>query len=61
MSKPKKRPSRAAKASKKIVENSKLLAVKAVKVTNLGGEFRPGDSATKTSEAIKPRPDKKRG
>lgn len=62
MAKAKKRPSKTAKAAKKIVENSKLLvSKKLVKDSDAGSEFKPGGSAPKTSEAIKPRPDKKRG
>lgn len=62
MAKAKKRPSKAAKAAKKIVENSELLAAaKAKNDTNAGSEFKPVEVVPKTSDANKPRPDKKRG
>jgi hypothetical protein len=58
----KKRPSKAAKAAKKILEDSKLLAVsKAETDATADQTFKPGDSAVKTAAAIKPRPNKKRG
>ena len=61
MTKPKKRPSKAAKVAQKIVAESKLLAAKTSREAEAGQEFRPHDAAPKTSAAIKARPDKKRG
>ncbi len=61
MTKAKKRPSKAAKAAKKIVSESKLLAAKAESDIQTGSEFKASVVSPRTSEAIKPRPDKKRG
>jgi hypothetical protein len=61
MVKPKKRPSKAAKAAKRILEESELLRSKTVTDTNAGSEFKPSNVMPKTSTANKPRPDKKRG
>ena len=62
MAKPKKRPTKAAKAAQKIVAESKLLAAgKTAREASAGQEFKSSDPAPKTSTAIKPRPDKKRG
>lgn len=62
MTKAKKRPSKNAKAARKIISDSKLLAAnKAVKDKQTSQEFRPTDAGPKTSTANKPRPDKKRG
>lgn len=59
---PKKRPSKAAKAAKKILEESKLLNTKNDAVTQAGSEFKPTTAATHVNKAAnKPRPDKKRG
>lgn len=59
---PKKRPSKAAKAAKKIVENSKLLAEKAERDQQSGSEFRESVATPRVNKsAMKPRPDKKRG
>jgi hypothetical protein len=62
MAKAKKRPSKAAKAAKKIVNESKLLTkVNTLKDQASGSEFRPSVAPPKPADAIKPRPDKKRG
>jgi hypothetical protein len=61
MSKTKKRPSKKAKAAKKILENSKLLE-KSGESNNPQDEelFKQPDSSIKTSTAFKARPPKKR-
>jgi hypothetical protein len=62
MTKPKKRPSKTAKAAQKIVAESKLLAAgKTARESSAGQEFKSPEAAPKTSAAIKARPDKKRG
>ena len=62
MSQPKKRLSKAAKAAKKILEESKLLAAaKAESEASSDQPFKPEDPALKTAGAHKARPDKKRG
>jgi hypothetical protein len=62
MAKEKKRPSKAAKAAQKILNDSKLLAAnRAIKNSAQGSEFRPNESLPKPADAIKPRPNKKRG
>lgn len=62
MPKPKKRASKAAKAARRIVGESKLLAAgKAARESAAGQEFKHAEPPPKTSGAIKPRPDKKRG
>jgi hypothetical protein len=61
MVKPKKRPSKAAKAAKRILKESELLRSKTEADSNAGSEFRPANVMRKTSPANKPRPDKKRG
>jgi len=61
MTKTKKRPSKAAKAAKKIVSESKLLTAKADGDIQTGSEFKASVVSPRTSEAIKPRPSKKRG
>jgi len=61
MVKQKKRPSKAAKAAKKILQESELLRSKTDADTNSGSEFKPTNIMPKTSPANKPRPDKKRG
>ncbi len=62
MPKPKKRPSKNAKAAEKILNESKLLAAtKAAKVADSGDEFRATQVTPRTSTAITPRPHKKRG
>lgn len=59
---PKKRPSKAAKAAKKIVESSKLLAEKTERDQQSGSEFKESVVTPRTNKsAMKPRPDKKRG
>jgi hypothetical protein len=59
---PKKRPSKAAKAAKKILEESKLLNTKNESVSQSGSEFTPTATTTQVNKsANKPRPDKKRG
>ncbi len=62
MTKPKKRPSKNAKAAQKLLNDSKLLAdIKAANEVDSGQEFRSSVVTPRTSTAIKPRPDKKRG
>lgn len=61
MPKAKKRPSKNAKAAQKAVSESKLLAAKTAREENDGREFKTSVVTPKTSAAIKPRPDKKRG
>lgn len=59
---PKKRPSKAAKAAKKILGNSELLAAKAKADAGKDSEFKDSTAAPRVNKtAIKPRPDKKRG
>lgn len=60
MPKTKKRPSKAAKAAQKILKESKLLAEKSEREVQTGGEFKASVVTPRTSEAKKPRPDKKR-
>ena len=62
MPKEKKRLSKTAKAARKILEDSKLLAT-AKTITESKDEqtFKPTDSQVKTSAANKIRPNKKRG
>lgn len=58
----KKRPSKAAKAAKKIISNSELLATKAKAEAANDAEFKDSVTAPRVNKtAIKPRPDKKRG
>lgn len=62
MTKSKKRPSKTAKAAKKILEGSKLLATKTERELASGNEFKSSEVTPRTNTtAIKPRPDKKRG
>ncbi len=62
MAQTKKRPSKAAKAAQKIIEDSKLLATSKTLIdTKADQEFKPTDSSIKTAGANKPRPNKKRG
>ena len=62
MAQPKKRPSKSAKAAKKILEESKLLAAHKTETdANTDQAFKPGDSQIKPATANKKRPDKKRG
>lgn len=62
MSQTKKRPNKKAKAAKKILENSKLLANAKTAAENKDDQvFKSNDSQIKTSGANKNRPDKKRG
>ncbi len=61
MPKTKKRPSKNAKAAQKVIKESELLAVKSVREATEKQEFNSAVAATRTSTAIKPRPDKKRG
>lgn len=59
---PKKRLSKAAKAAKKIISNSELLATKAKADAAGDAEFKDSAAAPRVNKtAIKPRPDKKRG
>ncbi len=61
MTKPKKRPSKNAKAAQKVVAESKLLAAKTARNEKDDHEFNTSVVTPRTSTAIKPRPDKKRG
>jgi len=62
MAKVKKRPSKAAKAAQKLLENSKLLADKADRDMQSGQEFKSSVVTPRTnSSAMKARPHKKRG
>lgn len=62
MAQPKKRPSKNAKAAKKILENSKLLTTtKTITDSKADQTFKSTDSQIKTSVANKIRPNKKRG
>ena len=62
MANEKKRLSKNAKAALKILNDSKLLAnAKASDEANAALDFKPTDAPPKLSNAIKPRPDKKRG
>ena len=62
MPKPKKRPSKNAKAAERLLNESKLLAAsKAAKVPDAAGELRSAQVTPRTSTANKPRPHKKRG
>lgn len=60
MGKATKRPSKAAKAAKKILDGSKLLVNKNENRGVTNSEFSTTTALLKTSSAIKPRPDKKR-
>jgi len=61
MPKPKKRPSKSAKAAQKAVNESDLLAAKTAREVKEDREFNASVVTPRTSTAIKPRPDKKRG
>lgn len=62
MPKAKKRPSKTAKAAQKLLQESKLLAVKAANEASSGSEFKSSVVTPRTNTtALKPRPDKKRG
>ncbi len=61
MANAKKRPSKAAKAAQKILSESKLLADKLESNLQSGSEFKASTVTPRTSDAIKPRPNKKRG
>jgi hypothetical protein len=62
MATPKKRPSKAAKAAKKILEESKLLSEKNDRDSLSGSEFKASVVTPRVNKAAnKPRPDKKRG
>ena len=62
MAQAKKRPSKTAKAAKKMLEDSKLLATaKTITETKDEQTFKPTESQIKTSQANKIRPNKKRG
>jgi hypothetical protein len=62
MAKPKKRPSKAAKAAQKLLNESKLLSEKAERDLQSGQEFKSSVVTPRTNTtAIKPRPHKKRG
>lgn len=56
-----KRPSKAARAAKKILSGSKLLTDKSDRESQGGDEFKASVVTPRTTKAIKPRPDKKRG
>ena len=58
----KKRPSKNAKAAKKILDDSKLLNVKNDRDSQSDSEFKASIVSPRTNKtANKPRPDKKRG
>jgi len=62
MAKAKKRPSKAAKAARKLLNDSKLLAEKTERELQSGQEFKSSIVTPRTNTtAIKPRPHKKRG
>jgi len=62
MAQAKKRPSKAAKAAQKILEESKLFAAnKAVNDAKADQSLKPQESAIKPAGANKMRPNKKRG
>ena len=61
MPKAKKRPSKNAKAAQKAVSESKLLAAKTAREPKDDMHFNTSTVTPRTSAAIKPRPDKKRG
>ena len=62
MTKVKKRPSKKAKAAKKLLEGSKLLAEKTDREMQTGQEFKSSVVTPRTnSSAMKARPHKKRG
>jgi hypothetical protein len=62
MAKEKKRLSKNAKAAKKLLNDSKLLATaKTAQAANSGQEFESSVVTPRTSTANKPRPQKKRG
>ncbi|MBK9163227.1 MAG: hypothetical protein IPM21_04835 [Acidobacteria bacterium] len=62
MANTKKRPSKAAKTARKIVEGSKLLNEKSERDQQSGSEFKESVVTPRTNKsAMKPRPDKKRG
>ena len=61
MAQAKKRLSKAAKAAKKVLEDSKMLAAKAEAESKADQPFKPEDTAIKTAGAIKPHQKKKRG
>jgi hypothetical protein len=61
MAQEKKRLSKAAKAAKKILEESKLLAAKTESDANSEQPFKSDSSTVKPAGAHKSRPDKKRG
>jgi len=62
MAQAKKRLSKTAKATQKILEDSKLLATsKIIADSKTDQTFKPNESPIKTSPANKKRPNKKRG
>lgn len=61
MSKTAKRPSKAAKAAKKILAGSDLLTKKKDSNTKATAEVERSSAEPRTSSGVKPRPDKKRG
>lgn len=62
MPKPKKRPSKNAKAAQKALAESKLLALKTDREAHDGQEFKSSVVTPRANTTpIKPRPDKKRG
>lgn len=59
---PKKRPSKSAKAAKRIIQESKLLNEKNNRDSQGGSEFKASVVTPRVNKAAnKPRPDKKRG
>jgi hypothetical protein len=62
MTKTKKRPSKAAKSAKKILNESKLLKDKTERDRQSGSEFKESVVSPRANKAaMKPRPNKKRG
>lgn len=62
MTKSTKRPSKTAKAAKRILTDSKLLTSKSDRDLQSGSEFKASVVTPRSNPtAIKPRPDKKRG
>lgn len=62
MANAKKRPSKSAKAAKKILKESNLLSTKSDREKQTGQEFKPNSASLRDNKAAnKARPDKKRG
>lgn len=61
MPKEKKRPSKKAKAARKLLSESRLLTAKTERETQSGSEFKSSVVTPRISSANKLRPEKKRG